>query len=322
MFPVARGANGQPPRPPTEASRTRRAGLERSRARSRSRCCACCGSGRRRCRRARPPAAVSAATCLGVATPIVSASTTSSARVTRSASPSTTPGSTGPSNGQPNATLIVTVAGRSAAARIRSTRATASLDRRVRVPLVERLGRGERAVDAVERGRAQALVALLVEHEPGVLDAVAALDRGDDLLRAGHLRHAVVADEAGGLDPRHRPRRAGSTSSGARRGREHVGLVLEPVARPDVAEDHESRPYAMTRSGVSRDDHALLAGCRRSRGPGTCGRACGCAPQRRRASARRVPLTVTHRYRSSPSEDEDRHARVALEVPRTSCGSR
>ena len=74
------------------------------------------------------------------------------------------------------------------------------VDGAVRVALVELVGRREREVDRVEVGRGEALVALLVEDEPRVRDAVAALDPGDDLLRAGHLRHALGPDEADRFD--------------------------------------------------------------------------------------------------------------------------
>ena len=85
-------------------------------------------------------------------------------------------------------------------------------------------------------------MALLVQNEPGVLDALAALDPRDHLLGAGHLRHAVVANEADGLDPRQTHGGEPVDELGADRRREHVGLVLQPVSRADVAEDHESNP--------------------------------------------------------------------------------
>src|SRR6266852_2338520 len=75
------------------------------------------------------------------------------------------------------------------------------LERHVAVALVERLGRRERAVHPVERRRAQPLVALDIEDEPGVLRTVAPLDRGNDVFRVRHLRHTLRADEARRLDP-------------------------------------------------------------------------------------------------------------------------
>ena len=95
--------------------------------------------------------------------------------------------------------------------------------------------------------RLEAFEALLVEDEPRVLDAVAALDPGDDVLRAGHLRHRVVADEADRLDPREAGRRQAVDQLRAGLRREDVLLVLKPVARADVA-DRDQR----TRSGVIR----------------------------------------------------------------------
>ena len=66
----------------------------------------------------------------------------------------------------------------------------ALVDGRALVALVELLRGGEGEVHLVEPALEQPVVALLVQREPGVDDALAALDRGDDLLRAGHLRHA------------------------------------------------------------------------------------------------------------------------------------
>ena len=121
------------------------------------------------------------------------------------------------------------------------------LERGVRVPLVEALRRAERHVQAVEPGRLEALEALLVQDETRVLDSVAALDPGHDVLGAGHLRHGVVADEAHGLDPRKARRREAVDELRAGLGRQDVVLVLEPVAGPDLADRDQE-----TRSGVIR----------------------------------------------------------------------
>ena len=126
-LPVARGANGQPPRPPTDASSTVAPASTAAQAQA---------TPVWRVSWKWPPTgtprietrSTSRATGRGVATPIVSARTTSPApaATSRSARSATTPGSTSPSNGQPNEQLIVAVDGRSATARIRSTRAAAS----------------------------------------------------------------------------------------------------------------------------------------------------------------------------------------------------
>ena len=125
------------------------------------------------------------------------------------------------------------------------------VQRRVAVAPVEGLGGRERDVDAVERGRREPLPAALVEHEPGQLDARARLDRGDDLLRPGHRRHRVVADEADRLDPAQPGRGEAVHELRAHRRREHDRLVLEPVARADVAEQDVGQRW-VTRSGVIR----------------------------------------------------------------------
>ena len=87
----------------------------------------------------------------------------------------------------------------------------------------------------VEPGRGEPLVATLVEHQPGELGPLGVCG-GDDLLRAGHLRHPVVAHERDRFDARE-PRGSESRHElGTLRGRERLGLVLQAVARPDVAD--------------------------------------------------------------------------------------
>src|SRR4051812_5041070 len=120
-LPVARGAYGQPPSPPTDASSTRAPPSSAASAFAypvlrvlwpwKPSASVCCTSVR---------------TCVGVATPIVSARTISARSPKRDERSATAPGSTRPSNGQPNATLIVTVAGTSTRASIASTRTVAS----------------------------------------------------------------------------------------------------------------------------------------------------------------------------------------------------
>ena len=237
-FPVARGANGQPPRPPTEASRTAAPASTAAHAHA---------TPVWRVSWKWPPTGTprietrssSRRTGAGVATPIVSARTTSPApaATSRSARSATTPGSTSPSKGQPNETLIVAVDGRSATARIRSTRAAASS--RVALPL-RWLNDSVAASVTLTRPsacRREPLPAALVEDEAGELRLDGA-HRGDDLLRAGHLRHALRIDEADRLDPR-QPR-GGQPADELRPHvrRERLRLVLEPVPRADVAERH------------------------------------------------------------------------------------
>ena len=94
---------------------------------------------------------------------------------------------------------------------------------------------------------AEALGALLVEDEARVLGPVTPLDPLDDVLGAGHLRHAVRPHEADGL---HAPEtRFGEPVDevGTDGGLQNLALVLEPVARADVAENQ--RPVVSTRSG-------------------------------------------------------------------------
>ena len=115
------------------------------------------------------------------------------------------------------------------------------VERHVSVPLVERLCRRERAVDAIEHGFSKPLVAAEVEDEAGVRGAFAPLDPVDHCLGVRHLRDPVRADEASRLDAREARRREAVDQLGADRRRQRVRLVLEPVARPDVTDRHHPR---------------------------------------------------------------------------------
>ena len=110
------------------------------------------------------------------------------------------------------------------------------VERHTPVAPVERLGRGERAVDTFERRRAQAVVALEIEYEARILRPASLRDPGDGLFGARHLRHAVIADERHRLDSRKSRRSEAVDQVCTYVGREDVRLVLEAVARPDVAE--------------------------------------------------------------------------------------
>src|SRR5439155_26148722 len=80
------------------------------------------------------------------------------------------------------------------------------------------------------------LVPFVVQRLAGVDDAGLALDPGDDLLRPGHLRHTLRVDEADGFDPRDTGGREAVDELRTDRGLEMRRLVLQPVARADVAD--------------------------------------------------------------------------------------
>jgi len=131
----------------------------------------------------------------------------------------------------------VTVAGVSPASQDRLQTVDRLGERRVPVAEVERLRRRERHVDAVQPGGGEAFPAAFVEHQAREFHAVVPADALDHVLRAGHLRHALGADEADGLDSRHAGRCKPVDQLRPRLGREHLRLVLETVARSDVAND-------------------------------------------------------------------------------------
>ena len=189
----------------------------------------------------------------GVATPIVSASTSSSAPSSCSHRSATTAGSTSPSNGQPHAHEIVTVDGTSARARIARTRSTASASDALPFRRLNASVAASVQLTRVEAGLREALVAALVEHEPDQLGRPRSRQPRDDLLGAGHLRDAVVADERDRLDPRHARRGEPRDELGAHGRRERLRLVLQAVARPDVADrDHAGAAAGTGTSIVSR----------------------------------------------------------------------
>src|SRR5206468_1786359 len=172
-------------------------------------------------------------------------------------------------------------------------------------------------VDTVKAGLPQSLEALLVEDEPGVLDAVASVNRRDHLLGSGHLRDAVVSHEADRLDPRQTRSRKLVDELGAHRGRERVRLVLEPVARADVAEGHGH--LETVRTDVLRPDADQKPVLARLRLP-TLARVL--ARELVDVLVRAVACQLRDAANGDPAiavaavDDEHAHARVAFEVAR------
>ena len=190
-------------------------------------------------------AASSRRTARGVAEPIVSARMTTSlpARAAAAACSATRPGSTSPSNGQPSAAASVTEARRPAAQGLgddfvgdRGRRAGVRALVASRELVGDRIGR----VNLLRRGGERTPKAVRVEHEqrePAGLDS--ATDRAvDDLLDVRHLRHAVGANRAPGLDERRTGVEQACDELRAHRRCQRDLLVLQPVAWPDVAERH------------------------------------------------------------------------------------
>ena len=144
----------------------------------------------------------SSRTWRGTPTPIVSARITSSAPAAamRWACSITRPGSTWPSNGQPNATLIVAVTFSSVARDdllgVRAASSTVVFW--LRCANVSVTGYAT-WISVVEVGQ-RALEPLAVEHEAGVGRRRRLGQRGEDLLGARHLRDELRMHEARGLD--------------------------------------------------------------------------------------------------------------------------
>ena len=205
----------------------------------------------------------SRATGRGVATPIVSASTTSPAPAvtSRSARSATTPGSTSPSNGQPNEQLIVAVDGRSAAARIRSTRAAASSSvalplRWLNVSVAASVTFTRASGVCASRSQPRSL-RTSPESSASTSPTAATTSSAPAICGTRSSR-----DEADRLDPRQPRRREPPHQVGADVRRERLRLVLEPVPRSHVTQRDRARGEA-TRTGAPRAGSAGRRG-----GPG------------------------------------------------------
>src|SRR5262249_30334422 len=107
------------------------------------------------------------------------------------------------------------------------------------------------------------LPAALVEHEARELDTLVGADPLDHLLGAGHLRHAVVADEADRLDAPQPGGREPADELRPRLRRQHLWLVLEPIPRLHVAEEDLHRPSVLPAASGSRAPSRAAAAPRR-----------------------------------------------------------
>ena len=199
-LPVDRGANGQPPRPPIDASRTVTPSSS-----------AASAFGSRRAPGVVEMDAVGNFVRLTSARTRPAASQRRSCPRVRSRRPcAPAPREVGdpagvdfhPSNGQPNATRDRHRRADRVLARAVEDRAlhasTDSVDLApVRVPVVEGLGRGEREVRPLpERRAGEPIVALLVQRtSPANVVPWCAWSPVDDVLGAVHLRYPVAADE-------------------------------------------------------------------------------------------------------------------------------
>ena len=132
----------------------------------------------------------------------------------------------------------MTVAGVSpAAARIASVRSIASASvafplRRLKVSVAAKVTLTRSSPAAAKRSQPRSLRTRPESSTPSRRSHAL-----DHLLRARHLRHAVGADEADGLDAPQPRRREPVDELRPCLRRQHVRLVLEAVPRPDVAEE-------------------------------------------------------------------------------------
>src|SRR5438034_268481 len=103
-------------------------------------------------------------------------------------------------------------------------------------PPTELVGGRERVVHLVDAGRDRPLVAFLVEDQARVHGAGLAVERPHHLFGAGHLRHKLGVDEARRLHALEPGRREAVAQFGPQPGLKSLGLVLQAVPRPDVAD--------------------------------------------------------------------------------------
>jgi hypothetical protein len=102
---------------------------------------------------------------------------------------------------------------------------------------------------------------VLVEDEARELDSLMPADTLDHVLCVRHLRHTVGADEADGLDA---PQTGGNEPVDElrpRAGRQDLRLVLEPIPRPDIAEEDLHRPSVLLAGGSLVTVCYLLGQC-------------------------------------------------------------
>ena len=176
-------------------------------------------------------------------------------RAMRAACSITTPGSTSPLNGQPNATLSVTLTSRPAACasaiRLSAMRAPSSTPAfwlrrpKASVSAYDVCTRSTPAASARSAPRG-------VERQPGELEAAVA-ERRHDLLGARHRGHPAGIDEARRLDAPEPGCGQPPAELGARRRREHDRVVLEAVARAHVAHQGSGHGRSLRRSRAGRE---------------------------------------------------------------------
>ena len=188
----------------------------------------------------KPAAApTSAVTCVGTATPMVSAIAISSGlpAASRSASATTRAAGTSPSKGQPNAVEIVTCAripAPRAASAISSQVVDALVDAAALIPLAEAFTGGDRHANLGATGGARTIETLAIQHQ------------ADDTAHSGAGASAASTASASAIcgtrfgftklatsirrSPARSRRRTNSTFVG---GRQHLRLALQAVSRPD-----------------------------------------------------------------------------------------
>ncbi len=268
-LPVAPGAYGQPPRPPTLASNSVTPELQRGQDVGQRRYPGCCGSAAAPAGRAAGPGPRSAAsrTRRGVAMPVVSPNAIRSApsATTRSTMPATRLGSMSPSNGQPKLVAMITSAVAPAPCSRSISPAMSSSDSSVRAvdvaPVVRVAGRDDH-LDLGEAGGQRPLGAPGVRHQRRVAHA-----RRPWPPRPTPRRRRPSAGSPSGARTRP-PRCAARRCRTARRaadlgvGRDRV-LVLQAVARSDLA-DRDVSGSSHQRSPRCRSDDR----CSAARHPG------------------------------------------------------
>ena len=186
-------------------------------------------------------------TCSGFAIPVVSPNATSCAPASarRAAMSSTRPRSTTPSNGQPKLVAMTASTRRSASrARAMTRRRLSSDDATERLTLrrlcVSDADRKTPTSSKCSRSCQRVVHAARVRHEHAARDAGRQVDRGEHLGGVRQLRDDVGAHEARDLDAPQPAAREALDQRDLVGGRDDLGLVLQPVARPHLADRSRS----------------------------------------------------------------------------------
>jgi hypothetical protein len=117
------------------------------------------------------------------------------------------------------------------------------------VELVERVAHRDAGFHVIDIGGDRAFCTARVHDQAGIAHARPARDAREHHLRIGHLRHDLGMHEGGDLDPGEPRRRQAVDQRDLLLGRQEPLLDLQPVARADLADSDLLRPHRNSSQG-------------------------------------------------------------------------